>query len=160
MSRGDGVGEGRPLAHEFVDGVDRVKQARPETLVVPGVLADGDGERLAVEQSEGLARGGFEITLLVEDVVEREQHFLLDKRDFAPGEQRGDIAGVLADGGMAIGGDGWQGNTAEDGRAGGGGGGNLIERFLRAGEEGGLFEEVGWRVAADGEFREDDEVGG
>ena len=38
-----------PFAHELVDGVDGVEAAGPEALVVPRVLADGDGEGLAVD---------------------------------------------------------------------------------------------------------------
>ena len=37
------------LAHELFHGIDRVEPARPEVLVVPGILADGDGEANAFE---------------------------------------------------------------------------------------------------------------
>ena len=154
---GDGVGQDGPLAHEFVDRVDGVEAARPEALVIPRVLADGDGEGLAVEHGEGLVGGGLEVTLLVEDVVEGEQHFLLEEGDAAVGEEGGDVARMLACGWVAFGG---EGDAAENCGAAGGGGCDLFERLLGAGEEGGFFEEVGGRVAADGEFGEDYKVGG
>ena len=47
-----------PLAHQLVDRVDGVEAARPEALVVPGVLADGDGERLAVESVSDCCAAG------------------------------------------------------------------------------------------------------
>ena len=39
---------GRAGFHEALDGVDGVEAAGPETLVVPGVFADADGEGLTV----------------------------------------------------------------------------------------------------------------
>src|ERR1035437_3966237 len=67
---GDGVGQSSPLTHEFVDRVYRVEAAGPEARVVPRVLTDGDGERLAVDDGQRLVLGGFEVALLVEDVIE------------------------------------------------------------------------------------------
>ncbi len=156
----NGIGQGRPLAHEVVDGVDGVEEARPESLVVPGVLADGDGERAVVVQGEGLALGGLEVTLLVEDVVEGQQHLLLGEGDLTVGEQRGDVARAFA-GRLASGrrGDG-QSGADQQGRVEGCGVGERGQRLLRARKEGGFFEEVRGRIAADGELREDDQIGG
>ena len=144
-----------PLAHERVDGVDGVELARPEALVVPCVLADGDRERLAVDHGERLRNGGLEVTLLVEDVVEGQQHLLLDECDLAAGEKNGDVTDALAHWRVV----GHDRADEERGAAGGRGpGGDLVDGLTGAGYEGGLFQEVGWRVAADGEFREDCEV--
>ncbi len=44
------------------------------------------------ERGQRLACGRFEVALLVEHVVERQQHLLLQKADLAAREQRGNIA--------------------------------------------------------------------
>ena len=85
-------------------------------------------------------RGGFEVTLLVEDVVEGEQHLLLEEGDAAAGEESGNVAGVLAGGGISV---DDEGGSAENGWAGGGVGRDLVEGLAGAGEKRRFFEEVG-----------------
>ena len=65
------------LAHELFHGIDRVEAARPEVLVVPCVLADGDGKADAFEVDHLLRRGGREVALLIEDIVKRQEALVL-----------------------------------------------------------------------------------
>ncbi len=54
---------------------------------------------------------------------------------------------------------GWQRHSRQDGgRQIPSGGGELGDCRAATGEEAGLLKEVGWRIAADGEFREDGEA--
>ena len=48
----------RMLAHKLFHGIDSVEPAPPEVLVVPGILADGDGEANAVRFNHLLGLGG------------------------------------------------------------------------------------------------------
>ncbi len=160
MTRGcSGVLAGRglgPLAHELFDGVGGVETARPEALVVPGVLADGDGEGLAVERGHVLGGGGLEVALLVEDVVEGQQHLCWVKRASPSTSRTATLRTCLpVVEPVALDGAAEDGGVARDR----GPGGDVVEGLLGAGEEGLLFEEVGGRVAAEGELGEDDEVG-
>ena len=50
--------EGGILAHQLFHRIDGVETARPEVLVVPGVLADGDGEANAIQLNHMLGRAG------------------------------------------------------------------------------------------------------
>src|SRR6516225_7077708 len=63
------------LGGEFKNGIASVHGRRPEVLVVPGVLANGDTELLVVEGINVLAISRLEIAGLVEDVVGRKEHF-------------------------------------------------------------------------------------
>ena len=65
------------LAHELFHGIHLVEPPRPEVLVVPGVLADGDGQPLAVQLHHLLRPAGRKVALLVEDVVEGQQPLVL-----------------------------------------------------------------------------------
>ena len=150
---GQRVGQRAPLPHQFVDRVHGVEAARPEALVVPCVLADGDGQRLAVQQGQGLMFGRLKVALLVEDVVERQQHLLLHEAHPPAGEQRGNIARVLPFVWPAIHRAGGEDRAAQNRRAIGGVGRNLIQRLSRAVQKRPLLQQVGRRVSADGEFR-------
>ncbi len=79
------------LAHQLFHGIDRVEPARPEVLVVPGVLADGDGQANAVEFDHFLRAGGRKVALLVEDVVKGQQALVLLEQQTAAVEEDGGI---------------------------------------------------------------------
>ena len=147
-----------PGLHQAFDGVDSVAAAGPETFVVPGVFADGDGEGLVADGDEVLGGGGFEVALLVEDVIEGEQSFLLKEALLAGFKQGGYVADGLA---FSVRGDGKGGAYEQGGAASGGGGpaADLGECGFGLGEEGGFLEQVGRPVAADSELGEEDEVG-
>ena len=143
------------LAHEFVDGIDGVEARGPEGLVVPGVFADGEGDAFAAEAEWLLAFGGREVALLVEDIVEGQEHLRLGELDLAVAQERGGISDALA-ASVLCGSD--EAGDDGDGQR-GGCGGDFLHGFSGAGDEGGFFEEIGGRIAADGEFGEDDEIG-
>ncbi len=147
-----------PGLHEALDRVDRVKAAGPETLIIPGVFTNGDGEGLAVEGGQGLGLGGLEVALLVEDVVEGQEGFLLEVEGAAVLKERGYVADLLAfNGGL----DGESGAEEECGAA--GLAGPFADGFEGGGgvlEEGALLEQVGGPVTTNGELGEEDEVGG
>ena len=100
-------------------------------------------------------RGRLEVALLVEDIVEGQQHLLLGEGETAAGEQRGDVAGVLAGSGCRR-----PGTVPHEDGAGRRSGRRRARPGPAAGGRGRtVFEEIGGRVAADGELREDDEIG-
>ena len=75
----------RVLAHQLFHGIDGVEAARPEVLVVPGVLADGDGEANAVELDHLLRAGRRKVALLVEDVVKGQEALVLFEKQIGRG---------------------------------------------------------------------------
>ena len=81
------------------------------------------------------SRGRLKVALLVEDVVKRQQHLLLHEADPPAGEQRGNIARVLAFVWPAIHRAGGEDRAAQNRRAVGGVGRNLIQRLSRAAPE-------------------------
>ena len=86
----------RPLPHQLVDRVHRIHPPRPEHLVVPRILADRNRHRLPLHHRQRLRLRRLKIALLVEHVVERQQHLLLHKLDLAIFHQRRHIARALA----------------------------------------------------------------
>src|SRR6185437_14574362 len=154
VGRGGDVNEDvSSLPYELGDGIAIVEALRPIIFVVPGVFADGDAELLVGEFDIGLRARGLEVTGFVENIVSGEKHFALAKSDFAVAKERGAIRGRLA--GLDLG----FANVTDDG-----GkrhfGGKFAEGGLVAFEEGGTFDEILRRVAAEAEFGKDDEVSG
>ena len=98
------------LAHELFHGIDGVEAARPEVLVVPGVLADGDGEANAFEFDHLLRAGWREVALLIEDVVKGQEPLVLFEEQLAAVDEDGGVEGRLAV--FAAGG---QGHARQDG---------------------------------------------
>ncbi len=86
----------RMLAHQLFHGIDRIEPPRPEVLVVPGVLADGNRQPHAVQFHHLLRSRRSKVTLLVEDVVERQQALMLLQQQAAAIQQNGGIHGRLA----------------------------------------------------------------
>src|SRR3984957_6576869 len=76
---GDVQDDGSTGTHQLLDGVHGVKTARPEQLVVPGVFTDGERKALVIQGVELLRLGWSKITLLIEDVIERQEPLGLDK---------------------------------------------------------------------------------
>ena len=150
---GRGVGDDEDRAaggDQVLHGIAGVERALPELFVVPGVLADGDGEALVAGGEQVLVVGGDEVAVLVEDVVGGQQGLGLAEDDFAAAEDGGGVGGALA-GGLVRASD----VAGEDGDGEVGGfGGELLDGLLGAQEEAGLFDQVARRVAGDGEFRE------
>ena len=82
----------RALPDEFLDRVTAIKPFRPEILVVPDVLADGDAEFAAIERKRGDAFGRFKIAVFVKNVVSREQAFVRAPDNFPVLQNGGGIA--------------------------------------------------------------------
>ncbi len=87
---------GRVLAHQLFHRIDFVEPPLPEVLVVPGVFADGDRQPHAVQLDHLLPLCRREVTLLVEDVVERQQPLVLLEHEVALVQQNSRIHGRLA----------------------------------------------------------------
>ena len=143
------------LGDQFGDGIAGVHGRGPEGFVVPDVFANGDAELLAVEAVDVLLVAGLEVAGFVEDVVGGEKHFGLLEDDAAIVDEGGfignglpclwwswiDAAGVADDGGERhLRGDAFEG-------------------VVITLDEGGAFEQVEGKIAADAEFGKDDEVG-
>ncbi len=86
---GDIEDEGRALLHQLFDRIDVIEAILPEALVIPGVLANGERHRRAVEMAQALPRRGSEVSLLVEDVVVGQQHLRLHKLNVSVAHQGG-----------------------------------------------------------------------
>jgi hypothetical protein len=143
------------LLGQFIDGIALIEALFPEILVVPGIFANGERDRVGTEVEEVLPVGGAEVALLVEDVVIGQQHFALAEMDVAALEDDGGVPDALA----IVSFDGFDG-AANDGDAErGGGGGEFLNFEFGLFEEGGAIEEVLRRVADESEFGEDDDVG-
>ncbi len=99
--------------------------------------------------------GGDEIAVLVEDVVSGEEGFGLAEDDLAAAQHGDGIGSAFS--GVPVGAAdvaGHDGNGEVRGV-----GGELLDSMLGVREEAGLFDQVAGRVAGDGEFGKDDEVG-
>ena len=143
---------GGMLAHQLFHGIDGVEAARPEVLVVPGVLADGDGQAHAVQFDHLLGAGGRKVALLVEDIVEGQQALVLLEQQLAA-DRAGRRHSRPACRARPSAGRATPASTAVDNAA--GGGGQLIDGRAAAGQEAWLLKEVGRGIAADGQFGED-----
>ena len=85
------------LAHQLFDRIDGVQAALPEVLVVPGVLADGDGQPQAVQLDHLLRPRRGEVALLVEDIVEGQQPLVLFEQQAAAIEQNAALTAGFTD---------------------------------------------------------------
>ena len=84
------------LAHQLFNRIDRVQAARPEVLVIPGVLADGDGQPEAVQLDHLLRLRRGKVALFVEDIVEGQQALVLFEKQAAAVEKNGGVNGRLS----------------------------------------------------------------
>ncbi len=75
-------------SYQFFDRIDAIKPPVPETLVVPGVFANGQSHLLVTQAEQMLARGGSKIAHLIEDVIGWQQHLRLDELDAPIAQQR------------------------------------------------------------------------
>ena len=139
------------LAHQLFHGIDGVEAARPEVLVVPRVLADGDGKANAVELDHLLGFSRREVPLLVEDVVKGQEPLVLLEEQLALVEEDGGVEGRFAI--LAV------GRKGDAGKHGNGQFARCRSQFVHgrsaAGQEAGFLKEVGGRIAADGELGKD-----
>ena len=151
----DGDDDAGAGVREFIHRVPPVQRPFPELLVVPGVLADGEGNGQAADFDHRLLFGGTEVARLVEDVVGRQQHLVLAEDDAPAFEHGGGVGGGLAGLGVAA------PHEAADNRERQvrGVARELVEGFLGASEEAGFLDEVARGVAVQDEFREDGEPG-
>jgi len=144
----------RSLLHQFFHRVDLVKAALPEAFVVPRVFANGDGQPHTIQFHHLLRLGGRnKIALFVEDIVKRQQPFVLFKQQSPAIQQNRCIHRGLAATTFRS-----QGHAGK--HSGGqvaGGRGKLIHGLTAARQEAWLFKEVGRRIAADYQFRKDRE---
>src|SRR5260221_3283247 len=60
---------------QFRDRIALVEAALPVLLVIPGVLADREGQTVSIESGEGWRLAGEEVAGFVEHDVGRQQHF-------------------------------------------------------------------------------------
>ena len=88
--------QGGLLAHQLFHGIDGVEAARPEVLIVPRVFADGDGKAHAVQLDHLLRFGWRKVPLLVENVVERQEPFVLLKEQLSLVEEDCGVEGRLS----------------------------------------------------------------
>ena len=70
-------------ADQVLDRVDAIKAPIPKMLIVPGVFADREGHRLAIDADDLLMIGGREVPHLVEDIVAGQQPLRLQEIDLA-----------------------------------------------------------------------------
>ena len=73
---GDVDEQARVLRRELADRVAIVQPFRPEILVVPDILADGDPHSRVVHDERLDVVGRFEVAILVEHVVAGEERFV------------------------------------------------------------------------------------
>ena len=84
------------LAHQLFHRIHRVEPPRPEVLVVPGILADGNGQPDAVQFHHLLRPRRRKVALLIENVVKRQQTLVLFEKKPAAIQQNGGIHRRLA----------------------------------------------------------------
>src|SRR6185437_7827298 len=151
--RGNIKQDASSLPDEFGDRIAIVHALRPEIFVVPTIFANGDSQLLAVKSEIRLRARGLKITRLVENIVGGKKHFLLLEGDVTVGEKRGAIRGEFSGRFLRF------ADVADDcghGHA----GGEALKLFEIALDEGGTFDEILRRIAAQAEFGKNDEVGG
>ncbi len=142
------------LAHQLFHGIDGVEAARPEVLVVPRVLANGDGKANAVELDHLLGFGRREVTLLVKDVVKRQEPLVLFEKQLAFVEKNGGVEGWLSVLSVRRKGDAGEHGYRQLARR----HGQFVHGRSAPHQEAGFLKEVGGRIAADGELGEDREA--
>ena len=153
--RRDVQNERGALPHLLLYRIDLVQPLLPVALVVPGVLADGQRHQLVADLHHFLVVGRCEVPLLIEDVVERQQHLALGKGDLALLHQHGRVAHALARTRRR------RHQRAADHRdrfAGGRLARNLRRSLARQLHEGRLLYEIARRIAADAQLRKDHQV--
>lgn len=151
-------GAGREIQEEIelagaqrFDRIDVVETARSDRVVRPDIFADGETDTLAVELHDGGFLGGFEITVFVKDVVGREEAFAGGGGDAALFAKRGAIeSGATLAGSVGLDGAEYGGDNADLG-------GDFAGGLLNIRDEAALKKQIAGWVAADDEFREDDE---
>jgi len=143
------------LTHQLFHRIDGIKPAVPETFVVPGILANADGQPQAVQLNNMLLPGRREIALLVEHVVERQQALMLLQLEMSAVQQDRRVDGRLS--APRLGGQSHARNhgCGHTGR----GRGQFIHGRAAAGQEAGFFKEVSRRIATDGQFGKNGEPG-
>ena len=82
----------RAPGDQLPDWIAPVKPFRPEILVVPDVLANRDAEFVSVELKRRDGLGRLKITVLVENVVGRQQAFVRAPDDFPISQNGGGVA--------------------------------------------------------------------
>ena len=145
--------EARLLAHQLFNRIDGVEAARPEVLVVPCILADGNGQPQAVQLDHFLRLRRGKVALLVKDVVEGQEALVLFEKNAAAIQQNGGVDGWLS--AFILGSQGY--TRQHGGRQIASGLGQLIDGRAAASQETGLFQEVGGRVTAEGQLGKDGE---
>src|SRR6185437_5612133 len=142
-------------AHQLFHGIDAVEPVLPKAFVIPCVFTDRNGDRLAFHGDEPLMGRGCKITLLVENIVEGQQHLRLHELNAPVAQQGGRVHDVLAGSAMR----GRDVATDDSGLSIRRARSNLLNGLSSASDKGGLLQQVGGRVAADGEFRKEHETG-
>ena len=145
--------QGCAIGGECGGGIGAVTSFRPEILVVPDILADGDTEALVAVGNDKVIGRRFEIAILVEYIVGREQGLVADCSNGAVVEECGGIGDVTS-GACRVFSD--EPNQHAHGT---GGGGEALKGEGILSNEFPFQHEVARRVAGEGEFREDHEIG-
>ncbi len=139
------------LRGERGDGIGAVKAAGFDERIFPDVLADRHADAQAVVLDDTRGAGGFEVAVLVENVVGGQERFAGDGGDFAIVAEGGGVekAATLG-GGIRFDKADERGHGADLHR-------DFVDRILVVGHETAFEKEVARRVAGDGEFGEDHE---
>ena len=152
---GDVQDERGPLLHQLFDGIDVIEPILPEAFVVPRIFANRERGRLPIDVAKALPRGGREVALLVEHVVVGQQHLRLHKLHAPLTDQRGGIPHVLPCPRFSRGdvsGDHCDGIIRRGPR-------NLAQSLAAARNEGRFLQQIGRRIAADGQLRKQHQAG-
>jgi hypothetical protein len=140
-------------AEQVFDRIDAVKAAVPEILVIPGIFTDRKGQFRVVKWEEFLVFRRGKVSALIENVVRWKQSLRLREKNFSVLKKRGRIHDTLAR--RSFGGTRVADNDGDAMRF----FGDLLYCSLIALQEGGVFDKVSRRVAADAEFRKEDKFG-
>ena len=157
----------RMVAHQLFHGIKVVQAAWPEALVVPCVLANGNGQPDAVQFHYLLRPRRGKVALFVEDVVERQQALVLLEQHTATIQQNGGVDGRLAipaagircrNSRLAALTPGRQRHARQHGgRQVAGSLGEFTDGRAAAGQKAGFLKEIGRRVTADHQLGKDRE---
>ena len=151
--RGDVEDDFRALPRQLVDRIAAVDLRAEDFVVEPEVLADGDAGADAGDARRRRLCGRLEVAQLVEDVVRRQQRFVLLEDDLAVArDDRGVVQRLAAPRGVAR-------DAAEDERDVAGHGRERVARLERGGDEGLAVEQIARRIAGDGKLGNQDDVG-